>query len=175
MPPTVARDSPPSGDPALSTALTDLRPGMVLTVRGERLPIRYSVWLEQDDVVWSEHLLDTGGLEMRWFTVEAEEEDEGLILTTWQTRPDLVSEPGGRTVRVDGRRWRRYEHGTANFMTEGEGHYPPAGSCEYHDYRDGEDRLSFERFATLPWEVSLGRRVAPGEVTVEGAPDAAQH
>jgi Domain of unknown function (DUF4178) len=146
------------------TTLTELTPGTVLTVRGRRARIRGSVWLEQQDFVWSEHLLDLAEPGAHWLSVE---QDDALTLTTWETRADLLARPEGRIVRLDGRTWRRQEKGTANFMVEGELHYPPAGTCEYHDYRAGEQRLSFERFGGGAWEVSLGRTITAADVRIE--------
>ena len=135
--------------------LTELAPDVIVQVHQRRTPIVASVWLEQDDFVWSEHLLQDGAT-TQWLSVE---DDDGLTLTLWTPRPDLVAEPDGRWVRVDGRRWTRYERGEANYMVEGRSPYGPAGRCTYADYRSDGERLSFERFGSLPWEISIGRSV----------------
>ncbi|MDF8265345.1 DUF4178 domain-containing protein [Luteipulveratus flavus] len=142
--------------------LTELAPGVVVRIHGRSTPIVASVWLEQDDVVWSEHLLQDAGLGQQWLSVE---EDDGLVLTSWTPRPDLVGEPDGRWVRMDGRRWRRYENGEANFMVEGSLPYGKAGRCTYADYRSDDQRLSFERFGFLPWEISVGHRLPTSAVS----------
>lgn len=144
--------------------LTDLKPGMTLTVLGQPVRIRGSIWLEQEDFVWSEHLLEGGGPTLHWLSIE---DDDGLIVTTWQARPDLIAEPGGRRMSLDGRRWKRYEKGTAHYMVEGQVDAPPAGRCEYQDYRQDAERLSFERFGDRSWEVSVGRKISVGQVRVE--------
>ncbi|WP_050669031.1 DUF4178 domain-containing protein [Luteipulveratus halotolerans] len=142
----------------MSTAvrLTELAPDVIVQVDQRRTPIVASVWLEQDDVVWSEHLLADTGLGSQWLSVE---DEDGLSLTLWTPRPDLIAEPDGRWVRVDGRRWTRYERGEANYMVEGRSPYGPAGRCSYADYRHDGERLSFERFGSRPWEISIGRPV----------------
>ncbi|KGN33806.1 hypothetical protein N802_08345 [Knoellia sinensis KCTC 19936] len=145
--------------------LVDLEPGFVVHVAETSATVVGSVWLRQDGFVWSEHLLQGAGLGGQWLSVE---DDEGqLTVRLWTPRPDLtvqVTQPDGRWMRVDGRRWTRREKGEAEYLTEGRTPYGPSGRCEYADYRHKDDRLSFERFGTLPWDVSTGRALPAAAV-----------
>lgn len=150
-----------------SVPLTDLAPGVVLDIQGHRRAVIASLWLEQDDFVWSEHLLDGG---TQWLSVE---QDDVFDLTLWTARPDLAGRPQGRFMQLDGRRWTRREKGTANYMAEGPTPYGKAGQCEYADYRSGDQRLSFERYNGSPWEVSVGRALGSAAVVAHREDDVA--
>ena len=151
--------------------LVDLEPGVVVQVGARPAPVVGSIWLRQDGFVWSEHLFSEAGVGARWLSVE---DDDGLTVTLWTSRPELTGQPEGRWMRVDGRRWTRREKGEVDYLSEGRTPYGPSGRCEFADYRSGEERLSFEKFGSLPWEVSTGRVLAPASVTAyredDGAP-----
>lgn len=148
-----------------------LGPGAIVSYGGVDLVVRGSVTLRQGPFVWWEHLLE-GGDKPVWFSVE---EDEGrLQLAMWTRRPDLQLQPGGSHV-VDGIGFVETEHGRASYTTEGTTGLPPAGEMEFVDYADntGETLLGFERWAPdMPWEISIGRPVRAGELTVYPAPPA---
>jgi Domain of unknown function (DUF4178) len=148
-----------------------LGPGAIISYGGVDYVARGSVTLREGPFVWWEHLLE-GGAEPTWFSVE---EDEGrLELAMWVRRKDLALQPGGEHV-VDGTTFHETEHGRASYTTEGTTGLPAGGDMDYVDYADtGETTfLGFERWAPeMPWEVSLGRSVSPGELTVYPAPPA---
>jgi hypothetical protein len=149
-----------------------LGPGAIVSYGGVDYVVRGSVTLRQGPFVWWEHLVEGGNGTPLWFSVE---EDEGrLELVLWYPRKDLLLQPGGEHV-VDGVRYRESERGRASYTTEGTTGLPPAGDVDFVDYADAGETslLGFERWApTMPWEVSLGRVVSPGELTVYPAPPA---
>lgn len=146
-----------------------LGPGAIVSHGGVDYVVRGSVTMREGPFVWWEHLLE-GGDEPIWFSVE---EDEGrLELTMWHRRPGLALQPDGDHT-VDGLVYRETEHGSASYTTEGTTGLPPAGDMSYVDYATADESafLGFERWApTMPWEISLGRAVSPGELTVYSAP-----
>jgi len=148
-----------------------LGPGAIVSRGGIDYVVRGSVTLRQGPFVWWEHLLE-GGDEPLWFSVE---EDEGrLELVMWERRKDLALQPGDGLV-VDGVSYRETEHGRASFTTEGTTGLPAGGEMEFVDYADEGEMafLGFERWAPeMPWEVSVGKPLAPGELTVYPAPPA---
>ncbi|MGV0643152.1 DUF4178 domain-containing protein [Mycolicibacterium sp. XJ879] len=146
-----------------------LGPGAIVSHGGLDYVVRGSVTLRQGPFVWWEHLLE-GGSEPLWFSVE---EDEGrLELMTWRRRKDVTQQPNG-TLEVDGVSYRQTERGRASFTTEGTTGLPAGGEMEFVDYADADETsfLGFERWAAdMPWEVSVGTPVLPGELTVYPAP-----
>lgn len=146
-----------------------LGPGAIVSYGGIDYVVRGSATLREGPFVWWEHLLE-GGPEPYWFSVE---EDEGrLKLALWVRRRDLVSQPGAEHV-VDGVTVRESERGHASYTTEGETGLPAGGEMDFIDYANADETvlLSFERYAPEePWEVSSGKSVLPGELTVYPAP-----
>ncbi|MGE2690622.1 DUF4178 domain-containing protein [Mycolicibacterium pulveris] len=146
-----------------------LGPGAIVSHGGLDYVVRGSVTLRQGPFVWWEHLLE-GGSEPLWFSVE---EDEGRTeLVMWRRRKDVTLEPAG-TLEVDGVSYRQTERGRASFTTEGTTGLPAGGEMEFVDYADADETsfLGFERWAAdMPWEVSTGKPVLPGELTVYPAP-----
>lgn len=149
-----------------------LGPGAIISYGGVDYVVRGSATLRQGPFVWWEHLIEGGTGAPLWFSVE---EDEGrLELVLWEPRKDLQLQPGGEHV-VDGVRYRESERGRASYTTEGTTGLPPAGDVDFVDYAGDAEQifLGFERWApTMPWEISLGRAVSPGELTVYPAPPA---
>lgn len=148
-----------------------LGPGAIVSHGGIDYVVRGSVTLREGPFVWWEHLLE-GGSEPIWFSVE---EDEGrLELTMWHRRQGLALQPGGDHT-VDGVVYRETERGRASYTTEGTTGLPPGGDMTYVDYANADETafLGFEQWApTMAWEVSVGRAVSPGELTVYPAPPA---
>jgi Domain of unknown function (DUF4178) len=146
-----------------------LGPGAIVAHGGIDYVVRGTVTLRQGPFVWWEHLLE-GGPEPLWFSVE---DDEGrLELAMWTKRTDLALQPGDVAV-VDGVSYRETERGRASYTTEGTTGLPAGGEMDFVDYADdGETSfLGFERWAPdMPWEISVGRTVVPGELTVYPAP-----
>ena len=89
-------------------------------------------------------------------------------------RPAKTSalQPGDQYL-VDGVTFRESERGRAWYTTEGTTGLPAGGEMEYVDCANADETalLSFERWAPgMPWEVSTGKSVLPGELTVYPAP-----
>lgn len=148
-----------------------LGPGAIISYGGVDYVLRGSVTYQQGPFVWWEHLLD-GGEQPIWFSVE--EDDGQLELAMWISRKDLALEPGGQHV-IDGVTYRESEHGHVSYTTEGTTGLPAGGEMDYVDYGsvDKTALLSFERWAPgMPWEVSTGKPVLTGELTVYPAPPA---
>ncbi|QUR67160.1 DUF4178 domain-containing protein [Mycobacterium spongiae] len=148
-----------------------LGPGAIVSYGGIDYVVRGSVTFREGPFVWWEHLLE-GGDEPIWFSVE---EDEGrLELAMWTKRTDLAIQPGGEHV-IDGVTFRESERGRAGYTTEGTTGLPAGGDMDYVDYANADETalLGFERWApTMPWEISIGKSVLAGELTVYPAPPA---
>ncbi|MDC8980618.1 DUF4178 domain-containing protein [Mycobacterium marinum] len=149
-----------------------LGPGAIVSYGGVDYVVRGSVTFREGPFVWWEHLLE-GGDEPIWFGVE---EDEGrLELAMWTKRTDLALQPSGVHV-VDGVTFREEERGRAGYTTEGTTGLPAGGDMDYVDYVSADESalLGFERWAPdMPWEISTGKTVLTGELTVYPAPPAA--
>ena len=156
--------------PAHGFGPRNLGPGAIVAYGGVDYVVRGSITLRQGPYVWWEHLLE-GGDGAQWFGVE---EDEGrLELTWWTSRKGLGVTPQ-REVTVDGRVHREDESGDAGYTCEGTTGLPERGRMRYKDFRtrDGHSLLSFENWDDGGWEVSTGRPLTPGELTVYPAPPA---
>lgn len=147
----------------------NLGPGAIVAYGGVDYVVRGSITLRQGSFVWWEHLLD-GGEGAQWLGVEV---DEGqLELTWWTTRKGHSLVPAPEVV-LDGRAHREDESGEAVYTCEGTTGLPPQGRMRYRDYRNGNALLSFEDWDGAGWELSTGRPMSPGEMTVYPAPPAA--
>ncbi|CAM3227991.1 DUF4178 domain-containing protein [Prescottella defluvii] len=139
--------------------------GDIVTYAGIDHVVRGTIVLDEEGYQWREHLLD-GSTGRRWLTVEDDEGD--LELTLWMRREGTGLEPGGDVI-LDDRVYRKIESGTARFTAEGTTGTASSGSMDYADYEtaDKTGLLGFERWArTASWEVSTGRAVTRGELTV---------
>ncbi|MCV7074335.1 DUF4178 domain-containing protein [Mycobacterium szulgai] len=149
-----------------------LGPGAIVSYGGVDYVVRGSVTYREGPFVWWEHLLE-GGDQPLWFSVE--EDDGRLELAMWVKRTDLGElQPGGQHV-VDGVTFHEQERGHAGYTTEGETGLPAGGDMDFVDYADADESLllSFERWAPgMPWEISTGKSVSTGELTVYPAPSA---
>jgi Domain of unknown function (DUF4178) len=148
-----------------------LGPGAIVSYGGTDYVVRGSVTFREGPFVWWEHLLE-GGDQPIWFSVE--EDDGRLELVMWVTRKDLRLRPGDQYT-VDGVAFHESERGRASYTTEGTTGLPAGGEMEFIDCTNADEStlLSFERWAPdMPWEVSTGKPVLTGELTVYPAPPA---
>jgi hypothetical protein len=146
-----------------------LGPGAIVSYGGVDYVVRGSVTYREGPFVWWEHLLE-GGDQPIWFSVE--EDDGRLELAMWVTRKDVPLRPGDPYV-VDGVAFHETERGRASYTTEGTTGLPAGGEMEFVDCANSDESalLSFERWApNMPWEVSTGKPVLTGELTVYPAP-----
>jgi Domain of unknown function (DUF4178) len=146
-----------------------LGPGAIVSYGGVDLVVRGSVTFREGPFVWWEHLLE-GGHQPIWLSVE--EDDGRLELAMWVTRKDLTLQPGDQYV-IDGVAFHETERGRASYTTEGTTGLPAGGEMEFLDCANAGETalLSFERWAPdMPWEISTGKYVVPGELTVYPAP-----
>ncbi|MDQ3763804.1 MAG: DUF4178 domain-containing protein [Actinomycetota bacterium] len=146
--------------------------GDIVTYAGIDHVVRGTIVLNEGGTTWREHLLD-GSTGRRWLSVE---DDEGeLEMTLWMRREGTGLTPDGDVI-LDDRVHRQIERGKASYTAEGTTGTPPSGSVDYADYAtsDGTSMIAFERWApTQSWEVSTGRSVTRGELTVyHSAPEA---
>ncbi len=146
--------------------------GDIVTYGGIDHVVRGTIVLDEGGTTWREHLLD-GSTGRRWLTVE---DDEGeLEMTLWMRREGTGLTPDGDVI-LDDRVHRQIERGRATYTAEGTTGTPPSGAVDYADYAtsDGTGMIAFERWApTQSWEVSTGRSVTRGELTVyHSAPEA---
>jgi len=153
----------PLADTNLAGDVRTLRPGDMVDYLGTLYFVRGSLRLSQGGYQWSEHFLDDARGAKRWLSVE---EDPDLEVVMWIGR-DVELAPTERAVTVDGVEYRREEHGTATFRSEGNTGLGQTGSMEYVDY-EGPDRtyVSFERFGGGEWEVGAGEQVLQTALTV---------
>jgi hypothetical protein len=177
--PRAPKPAPARQDPLAFNAMPEygprqLGPGAIVSHGGIDYVVRGTVTYSEGPFVWWEHLVEGDGAEPLWFSVE---EDEGrLELAFWKARRDLVLQPGG-ALTVDGKQFHEQERGHANYTSEGTTGLGPAGQQDFVDYAtdDGSALLSFERYgADMPWEISLGTPVRPGELTTYPAPPPAR-
>lgn len=165
-----ARQDPLKSNTMPTFGPKQLGPGAIISHGGIDYVVRGSVTLRQGPFAWWEHLLEGGEGDPYWFSVE---EDEGrLQLTLWTRRKDLTLQPSGEHV-VDGVTYRESDRGRASYATEGTTGMPANGEMDFVDYANADESafLGFERWAPdMPWEISVGRSVLPGELTVYPAP-----
>lgn len=146
-----------------------LGPGAIVSYGGVDYVVRGSVTYHEGPFVWWEHLLE-GGDQPIWFSVE--DDDGRLELAMWVTRKDVPLRPGDPLI-VDGVQFHETERGRASYTTEGTTGLPAGGDMEFVDCANSDEStlLSFERWApNMPWEVSTGKPVLTGELTVYPAP-----
>jgi hypothetical protein len=170
--PTASRQDPLAFNAMPEFGPRQLGPGAIVSYGGVDYVVRGSVTFSEGPFVWWEHLIEGDGAEPLWFSVE---DDEGrLQLVLWIARRDLVLQPGG-ALTVDGLQFHEQERGHASYTSEGTTGLEQAGQMDFVDYNtDGETAfLSFERYGPdMPWELSTGKPVRPGELTVYPAPPA---
>jgi len=167
--PRGARQDPLRFNAAPEFGPRQLGPGAIVSYSGVDYVVRGSVTYREGPFVWWEHLLE-GGEQPIWFSVE--DDDGRLKLAMWVSRKELQLEPGGQHV-VDGVTYHESEHGHAGYTTEGTTGLPAGGDMDFVDYSNADETalLSFERWAPgTPWEVSTGKAVLTGELTVYPAP-----
>ncbi|WP_345466953.1 DUF4178 domain-containing protein [Actinoallomurus oryzae] len=157
--PFAAEDSV-AGDPRT------LKAGDLVEYLGTRYFVRGSLRLREGGFTWSEHLLDADTIEGQkvWLSVE---EDPDLEVVFWTEYEIGDLRPGAKTVTVDGVEYRRDEHGTAGYTSEGTTGVGAQGRVEYVDYEGPGGRyLSFEQYGGGQWEAGLGERVPAGTMTI---------
>ena len=162
--PAVPRDPLSQADQAGGDPRT-LKAGDMIDYLGVRYFVRGSVRLREGGFTWSEHLLDGDGVEdvKVWLSVE---EDPDLEVVWWTGR-DAGLRPDARALTLDDVEYRRDEHGTATYTTEGTTGLGASGRVEYVDYEGPGGRyLSFERFDGGAWEMSAGESVPGGALTI---------
>ncbi|TNY35212.1 DUF4178 domain-containing protein [Thermomonospora catenispora] len=143
-----------------------IKAGDLIEYLGTRYFVRGSLRLREGGYTWSEHLLDADTVEGAkvWISVE---EDPDLEVVWWTERDVGDLKPDKPTLTLDGVEYRREEHGTAEYRTEGTTGLGEGGRVEYVDYAGPGGRyLSFERFDGGAWEAGVGERVPAGTMTI---------
>lgn len=141
-----------------------LKPGDIVTVRGEDYTVRGALRLTEGGYTWSEVFLDTGLGDRMWLSVE---DDPDLEVALWREQKGVTLSPGPKTVDLDGRTYVSDESGKARFESEGTTGLAQNGSMRYHDYEAGDgSRLSFEDFLDGKWECSRGEVLRRSEYTI---------
>ncbi|MFI7077852.1 DUF4178 domain-containing protein [Micromonospora sp. NPDC049903] len=125
--------------------------------------VRGSIRLVEGEWSWAEHLLDDDSGRYRLSVAENPE----FELVLWEPQPGRVRTVGAPAVDAAGRRYVWHESGQARYTATGVTGLAPSGTVRYHDYRaPGGARLTFEAYGESGWEVALGHRLDPGDVTV---------
>jgi hypothetical protein len=143
-----------------------LKAGDMVEYLGVRYFVRGSVRLREGGFTWDEHLLeaDTPSGPKVWISVE---EDPDLEVVWWTGRDAGGLLPDRPAIVFDGVEYRRDEHGSADYRTEGTTGLGATGRVEYADYEaPGGRYLSFERFGGGAWEAGTGERVPTGTLTI---------
>lgn len=146
-----------------------IAPGAIIAYGGKDYVVRGTLTLNEGPYYWREHLLD-GGNGSEWFGVEVDEGE--LSLTWWVTRKGAGISPD-TTIEFEGVTYREDERGHATYQSTGTTGLPERGEMRYIDYADasGEKLLGFEGWANNEsWDISTGRTILPGELTVYPAP-----
>jgi hypothetical protein len=143
-----------------------LKAGDMVEYLGTRYFVRGSLRLKEGGFTWSEHLLDADTIEGTKVWVSVEEDPD--LEVVWWTEHDIGDlRPGEKTIVVDGVEYRRDEHGTADYTSEGTTGVGVQGRVEYVDYEGPGGRyLSFEQYGGGQWEAGLGERVPAGSMTI---------
>lgn len=148
-----------------------LRAGDMVELLGQQMFVRGSLRLREGGYHWSEHFLDDVGSTRRWLSVE---EDPDLEVVVWTELKGTDLQPSAKVLTHDGVEYRRDEHGTATFTSEGTTGLGASGKVEYVDFEASGGRyLAFERFDGGEWEAGLGERVPAGALTVYPGSDRA--
>ncbi|TYK49211.1 DUF4178 domain-containing protein [Actinomadura decatromicini] len=163
--PTPPRDPFAAEDQAAGDPRT-LKAGDMVEYLGTRYFVRGSLRLREGGFTWSEHLLDADTAEGGKVWVSVEEDPD--LEVVWWTEYDIGDlTPGERTIVVEGVEYRRDEHGTADYTSEGTTGVGVQGRVEYVDYEGPRGKyLSFEQYGGGPWEAGLGERVPTGSMTI---------
>lgn len=163
--PAPPRDPFAPGDQVAGDPRT-LKAGDMVEYLGTRYFVRGSLRLKEGGYTWSEHLLDADTIEGTkvWISVE---EDPDLEVVWWTEHDIGDLTPGERTIVVDGVEYRREEHGTADYTSEGTTGVGVQGRVEYVDYEGPRGKyLAFEQYGGGQWEAGLGERVPTGSMTI---------
>ncbi|MEU9837886.1 DUF4178 domain-containing protein [Actinomadura sp. NPDC048032] len=163
--PAVPRDPFAAEDQVAGDPRT-LKAGDMVEYLGTRYFVRGSLRLKEGGFTWSEHLLDADTIEGAkvWISVE---EDPDLEVVWWNEYEIGDLRPGEKSIVVDGVEYRRDEHGTADYTSEGTTGVGVQGRVEYVDYEGPRGRyLSFEQYGGGQWEAGLGERVPAGSMTI---------
>jgi hypothetical protein len=164
-PPPAPRDPFAPEDQAAGDPRT-LKAGDMVEYLGTRYFVRGSLRLREGGYTWSEHLLDADTIEGTKVWVSVEEDPD--LEVVWWTEYDIGDlSPNERTLTVEGVEYRRDEHGTADYTSEGTTGVGVQGRVEYVDYEGPGGRyLSFEQYGGGQWEAGLGERVPAGSMTI---------
>ena len=137
-PPAPPRDPFAAEDQAAGDPRT-LKAGDMVEYLGTRYFVRGSLRLREGGFTWSEHLLDADTAEGAKVWVSVEEDPD--LEVVWWTEHDIGDlTPGERTIVVDGVEYRRDEHGTADYTSEGTTGVGVQGRVEYVDYEGPRGR-----------------------------------
>ena len=163
--PAAPRDPFAPGDQVTGDPRT-LKAGDMVEYLGVRYFVRGSVRLREGGFTWSEHLLDADTIEGAKVWVSVEEDPD--LEVVWWTEYDVGDlTPSERTLTVEGVQYRRDEHGTADYTSEGTTGVGVQGRVEYVDYEGPRGKyLSFEQYGGGQWEAGLGERVPAGSMTI---------
>lgn len=142
-----------------------IKAGDMIEYLGVRYFVRGSLRMREGGFTWSEHLLDADTVDQKvWISVE---EDPDLEVVWWTEHEVGELKPDQKALVVDGVEYRRDEHGTADYGSEGTTGVGEGGRVEYVDYEGSGGRyLSFERYGDGPWELGTGERVPTGTLTI---------
>lgn len=165
-PPPAAPRDPFAAEDSVAGDPRTLKAGDLVEYLGTRYFVRGSLRLREGGFTWSEHLLDADTIERQkvWLSVE---EDPDLEVVFWTEYEIGDLRPGAKAVTVEGVEYRRHEHGTAGYTSEGTTGVGAQGRVEYVDYEGPGGRyLSFEQYGGGQWEAGLGERVPAGTMTI---------
>lgn len=140
--------------------LARLRPGQSLRVEGVQVAIGEVIELSEKTWTWTEYRLD-GHPGIEWLTVDFD--DDEVEVSAWREHYTGPTEPDGRRMTVDGRKYKRTDKGVAAYSTPGGAE---TGRYAYVEYECDDDLLAFEKYDDEPWRSCTGRRLPLSAVEV---------
>jgi hypothetical protein len=156
---------------------SQVAPGAVLELEGRQRRVIGSLHFVMDGTHWREHCVQASAGPKEWLSIRPR---GGVTVVHWTPRYDLFGEPDPAGVTMDGSSWTVDSSGHATYTASGDTGTGRSGSCDFVEYvervEDAEDvgsgteragrLLVFESFDGGVWEVSIGRRLAPGAARV---------
>ena len=151
--------TPQEDQRALHGDVRRVKPRDVVQYEGTDYVVDRTIHFDEDGFTWQEHLLiDAVEGKKLWLSVE---DDEGVEVAVYTPLPGVDLAPGAATVDHDGVSFKRDERGSARFRIErSDAGAPESGQMEYADYSAGDRLLSFEKYGTGGWEISLGTSIS---------------
>jgi len=146
--------------------LAALRPGAAVRVGGEEFLIERTVRFEEGEgCVWFEHRLSSDGSgRSLWLEIPAHPADP-VIAYDSSTALDFTPD-GGPEIEDGGERLALLVSGRATYRSVERSAAPKRGELVYHEYANGDRRVTYESRGDAVWEVSEGGAIDAADVEI---------